>query len=566
MKKFFHYVFVVLCLIFLSPLLLAQERTVDNVKDVVCSFFTTDSGPLSRGSSATYRNNIEVTRIKRNNTTYLYAVNMPEKGWAIVSNEQRYPEIIGYSTESYFDTNLDNQPGALRLLLDHHMNMIDSLRESPSTFYDRVSHPSPLSHPLPEPNRDMDSILLKRDGHVNQWDQNSNNGWETDSCNKVYNKFCPTWYTPSCGHTYVGCTAVAIAQLAWYWKWPDYAMISDTTLMTGTPSGTVRRHYYDWDNMPCAIDNNTQMYQVDMVAGLLRDCGYAAHMLYMNTYSQAGPIKLLNALEDTYHFHVNRYFEYSWTTYNDIAQLLQYELQQKRPVICQAEKAPTDIHSFVIDGYSALTNKYHVNWGWGQTENTINQSMWDLGFDGYTTTRTFFTEIYPDCSERLESVTGIEETTIASGKDITLYSRNNVSLSQLTVENGGHLNVSVGETITLGNGFQAQLGSTVKLLPNYNCTTGASFPPVSISKRKDIDKIDSTKNTNFSVSPNPAISEINIQCEEPINTISLFNINGQEVLQTKQMQIDISHLPNGIYIIRALTKDGEILQKKLIHE
>ncbi len=32
------------------------------------------------------------------------------------------------------------------------------------------------------------------------------------------------------------------------------------------------------------------------------------------------------------------------------------------------------------------------------------------------------------------------------------------------------------------------------------------------------------------------------------------------------MQIDISRFPLGIYIIRAVTKDGQILQTKIIHK
>ncbi len=557
MKKFFH-IFGVLCLIFPTPLLIAQERTIDNVKDIVCTFFATDSGALSRSSSATYRNNIQITDIKKDNTTYLYAVNMPEKGWAIVSNEQRYPEIIGYSTESYFDTNLDNQPGALGLLLDHHMNMIDSLRESPSTFYARVSG-QPLSTSSPDNIRSGNDYLLQRNGVANRWMQRSNNGFEMDSCNKVYNKFCPTGcYDAGCGHAYTGCTAVAIAQVLWYWHWPDYAFIKDGIYCSGITHGNTHRHYYDWNNMPPTIDNNTPLYQVDMVAGLLNDCGIAANTVYTIWGSSADVIQLEQAL-DTFRLHWVYNFNYHWT---DVTSLLINEIQAQRPVICQAgEEGSFYIHTFVIDGYNPQTGLFHLNFGSGG-----DYGFWNIGFNGYTVARSFFTELYPICSAREASVTSIDVDTIENGKDVTLYSANNVSLSQLTVENGGHLNVSVGGTITLGSGFKAQLGSAVKLSPNYNCSTGTSVAPVSISKRKDINKIDSTKKTDLSVSPNPAISEINIQCEEPINTISLFNINGQEVLQTKQMQIDISHLPNGIYIIRAITKDGEILQKKLIHE
>ena len=136
----------------------AQERTLDDVKSEVYSFFVNSKESLSRDSEAAIlsKEDLKVTPIGRGNTTYMYAVNLPEKGWAVVSNEQRYPAtILGYSEESHFDTNPDNQPGALKLLLEHHMNMIDSLRESPSEFYRRVSSFSSRGDPP-----DIDACLL----------------------------------------------------------------------------------------------------------------------------------------------------------------------------------------------------------------------------------------------------------------------------------------------------------------------------------------------------------------------------------------------------------------------
>ena len=541
----------------------AQERTIDQVKNEVISFFASDS---SRAQSILeekkYRDKIEVTNLTRGDTTYLYIVNMPDSGWAVVSNEQRYPMIVGYSTTSHFDTNLENQPGALRWLLQHHMNMIDSLRESPSTFYSRTSSPSPLSHPLIVPSRDLDTILLKRGGHVNQWNQSSNNGSEIDSCNKVYNKFCPVASNGKCGHTLVGCTAVAIGQILWYWHWPDYAMISDT-IHAGVPSGQERKHYYDWDSIPCSIDNHTSMYKVNMVAGLLRDCGYAAWMLYGASNSLAGPVNLENALENTFNFHVHSSFDLSNST---LAPLLQYEIQQMRPVICQGTGPGWgNIHSFVIDGYSSISNKYHINWGWGESESDILTSMWDLGFNGYASARTFFTELYPDCSARLSSITDLDISIIEAEKDVTLYSTYNISLNNLLINNSGHLNISAGNVIYLGNGFNAQKGSYVKIAPNYNCATGTSSAPVSIPQYKGISINNAKENTILSVTPNPVVNELNISCSTPIETIYIFNIHGQCLLQTTQEQINVSFLPQGIYIVRVITTNSVAIQSKIIH-
>ena len=540
----------------------SQERTLNEVKTKVYALLVgTDErqGEDSAILRKRYQENMKISPIRRRNTTYLYAVNLPDKGWAIVSNEQRYPIIIGYSTESYFDSHPEGQPGAVKLLLEYHMDMIDSLRESPTTFFNRVS--SLKSSVLNEELRDGEGqVLLKRNGIENKWNQSSNNGYTTDDCDKVYNKFCPDFYSVSCGRTVVGCTAVAIAQILWYWRWPDFALVRDYINMAGTQYGTERRHYYDWDNILPRMDNNTPMYQVDMIAGLLRDCGFTANTIYTGSGSAADVVKLETALS-RFHMHWVYNFNYAWT---DVTSLLISEMQAKRPVICQAGKEGTitNIHTFVIDGYNASTGLFHVNFGWGGSAN----GLWNIGFNGYTVARSFFTELYPDCSFYNQSISDIGQNLILADQDVTLYSLQNVNLGQLVVDSGGHLNISVGETITLGNGFHAKLGSVVKLSPNFNCVTSNTPAPVSMPSHKEIESENILTTASMYVSPNPAKDNINIHCDMPINTVYLYNINGQMVLQTSGTQINISMLPKGLYIIRAIAEEGRILQTKLIHE
>ena len=72
--------------------------------------------------------------------------------------------------------------------------------------------------------------------------------------------------------------------------------------------------------------------------------------------------------------------------------------------------------------------------------------------------------------------------------------------------------------------------------------------------------------SDFSVSPNPAHNEITIHCSTPIEQVAIYNLNGQVVLQSTQTQIDLSALSQGVYIVRVLTTDGQVLQAKVLHE
>lgn len=48
-------------------------------------------------------------------------------------------------------------------------------------------------------------------------------------------------------------------------------------------------------------------------------------------------------------------------------------------------------------------------------------------------------------------------------------------------------------------------------------------------------------------------------------SIELYTIDGHCVMRGSQRELYISHLPTGIYFVRAKTNEGIILQKKLIH-
>ena len=51
--------------------------------------------------------------------------------------------------------------------------------------------------------------------------------------------------------------------------------------------------------------------------------------------------------------------------------------------------------------------------------------------------------------------------------------------------------------------------------------------------------------------------------EELCNAV-IYNLSGQKVLQTEQTEVDVSALPEGMYILRAQTTDGYIYQDKFI--
>ena len=59
---------------------------------------------------------------------------------------------------------------------------------------------------------------------------------------------------------------------------------------------------------------------------------------------------------------------------------------------------------------------------------------------------------------------------------------------------------------------------------------------------------------------------LHIQASDELLQFKVYTINGQCVLQTSQTDIDVSALPQGMYILRALNADGTMQQAKFIRE
>lgn len=68
----------------------------------------------------------------------------------------------------------------------------------------------------------------------------------------------------------------------------------------------------------------------------------------------------------------------------------------------------------------------------------------------------------------------------------------------------------------------------------------------------------------YLINPNPAINKISISGED-INMITVFTLDGNQLLQSPEKVIDISNLPKGVYLANISTAKG-IISRKLIKE
>ncbi|MQP23993.1 T9SS type A sorting domain-containing protein, partial [Flavobacterium sp. LMO8] len=71
-------------------------------------------------------------------------------------------------------------------------------------------------------------------------------------------------------------------------------------------------------------------------------------------------------------------------------------------------------------------------------------------------------------------------------------------------------------------------------------------------------------NLEVALYPNPVNDILNIETALDIQTVEIYNIQGQKVLSSNQKQINVSDLAAGMYMVRIQDADNNIATKKIV--
>ncbi len=576
MKKLFSFVLVLL-IITSTATIYAQSISTDKAIDIGVRFFeqATNNSPRYAPARTIGENMVTTRALQYFERECMYLVSMPDSGWVLVSGDERVAPILAVSYMGSFPTEED-MPPAMRNLLEDYANEIiyiqDSISDSPvhpqwatleSTTYTTQSFESGYGSDIYTPG----TGLLNRPnrGEV-RWNQGQCEGAYKDwYCDYAYNKFCPDWYTPVCGRTYVGCTAVAMAQIMWYWQWPHTAYIYDDIETNGDPKGNRTLHLYDWSIMPHQLTPSTPMKAVDMVAGFLRDCGYACKMKYKSNGSSATLENAMEALENVFAYENDiDYRTKFWTIKWEVK--LREEINHGRPVL-YAGYNDDGGHAFVVDGYSdSDPNLFHINWGWGGRKNDYFclSSLCPPGHN-YNDDQEALLGIQPaPCCDPYNT----------NGVKTIRYGTHGALIVDTSVEPGEIGAYYSGTSVTLKHGFHAKAGSKVHVaIQHFPCD---GIAPASLrapqQHRGGAEEVEEKQETSmeiiteFHVSPNPVQDILQITSSEPIEIVAIYTLSGEKVLQATTTQVDVSHLKEGMYIVHTTSQTGSHYTAKIVKQ
>ena len=365
---------LLLLVLFSIGIVTAEPVGVEKARTVALNFLKM-ADPAN--TQLTQQSLVDITSTTPFHEFYVFSVQ--EKGFILVSGDDRALPILGYSLNNLFVGK--DMPENVKDWLDDYENQIKEMKVKgiqPSTEVTSTwGQLSGISDSTSNPPQILTAVspLL-----TTTWDQSP-----------YYNNYCPYDNTYN-SRTVVGCVATAMAQIMKYWNHPTTGVGSHTyTHPTyGTLSANFGSTTYSWSSMPNVLTSSSTTTQKNAVALLSYHCGVAVEMDYgpsatggSGAYTTGGHPSAEYALKNFFKYTCQSVYQSSYSTSNWIA-LLKNELDNSRPILYSGSGSYGG-HAFVCDGYNS-SNQFHFNWGWSGSYNgyftigSLNPGGYDFNF------------------------------------------------------------------------------------------------------------------------------------------------------------------------------------------
>ena len=504
--------FLMTCLVTVMAAM-ANPVTENQAREIASQFLATHAhsgtAKLATGAPAT-----AVTPVTRQAAYYIFNAVAADKGYVIVAADDRLPAVLGYSDSGSFDA--DDVPPALQEWLDGYAAQVEAIAAGASPEV-RTATRAAIEPMLPV-----------------RWGQGM-----------PYSVLLPHISGSSNAHAYVGCVAVAMAQVMAYWQYPSrptttipsYTSSSGKTYQVTMPA--LSPIDFDWESMhDTYYTNDSTSASCLATANLMLYCTTAMQSNFAPTttgsYTRNIPEKLI-----TYFDYKNsaRYIYREYFTTQSWEETIYSELAAGRPVAYGGNKKSGG-HAFVCDGYDG-DGRFHINWGWAGKSNgyfllnLLNPSEEGIGSaagaygyvkgqgaaiglepdtDGTEGTAAFtFEDLAISRSNTTRSAASSNFSVTVSGKFVNntnvtsqfrqgwgLYNMDGELLDVLFIRfstnalgNGEYISVSNRE-VSFGAGITS---GTYRILPIYSIYPSEDFKPCIGS---DVNYIEVTINGNYS--------------------------------------------------------------------
>jgi len=73
-----------------------------------------------------------------------------------------------------------------------------------------------------------------------------------------------------------------------------------------------------------------------------------------------------------------------------------------------------------------------------------------------------------------------------------------------------------------------------------------------------------TASSAIGLYPNPAMADVNVMTNDTVETVSIYSLSGQKVMENRSKSFNVSGLSNGIYVVKVKTVNGRNYVQKLV--
>ena len=551
------------CVLILHSLFVhAQQITVVQAREAAMNTLK-----YERGDDDLSESTIDTVIIKQQNThNLIYGVCFHDGLVVLVSGHANCIPILGIlemksenARVSLFNVGLF--PPALKQLIDIYTNQIQ---------YCFDNHQYTGVHPDWEALLIFDSTLYKRTIIVDpllssKWGQRESNDLVNPD-NYAYNYYVHNY---CCSNSPAGCVAVAMGQILRYWSSAGFCAQNLNQCWS-----------YSWDNMPDKLlyrngNNASYVSERNAVAALLRDCGTSVYMHYGcdGSYVTDDTLYLIDTAFRNFGFtsHITR---------KDSMPLGMWDLWVRRdldngyPILYMG--GGTGAHAFVCDGYKTILSgyKYHFNWGWyGESDGWFTLDDLSPGSSIFTYYQCAIFNIHPSsCWENI--IFGCDRSFVH--KNASYHAENTIQNNYhvFAVLQDSHVTFKAGDEIILTDGFRVGNGGAfVAKIEACEPDDGNGMPNledgigerVLLGGRTQDGRTRCVPTDNgLTIYPNPTTHTLTVESASPIRTLTVYDLAGRVMMtvdggannHSPLRIMDVSSLPNGIYLLRAITDNG----------
>jgi hypothetical protein len=462
----------------------------------ICLFLNVEAKPVNlTEAERVAKNFLYITLNKYENGTtfeqlrlsdpYTYAVDgapvfyafQLDPGFIIISADDAYTPVIGYSFEGKFV--FENAPESYKgFILNYaeeilyaRANQIEPTPEFVSAWAELKTEDYKTLD-ISRDNRDVAPLLSST------WDQGS-----------PYNMYCPEDPAGPGGHTWAGCVATCMAQIMYYWRYPESGTGQHCYIpghiSYGQQCADFGNTNYNWDGMINSIDNR----HPEANAELQYHCAVSVNMNFDPNGSGAQSSNVPASLNLYLKYNNAEFREKQYYTLSSWIALLKADIDLAHPLYYSGYNASYEGHAFVCDGYQG--DNFHFNFGWSGSGNGF-YSLSDVGgfYNGQACVRNFVPSdpAYPYHNTGTITITNRSGSITDGSGPAAKYLNNNTGYWLIDPQTQFDSISTISLTFSA---FDVLSGDTVKIYngattsdPLLGAYSGTSIPPAMTSGNK----------------------------------------------------------------------------------